>query len=275
VIRSLELAQRQARQLEERLQEATRLLRALTPPVGRGHRQYRDEEALRTAVEAILTEREVTGMLQVRWQREEQQQRRYCGRGRGGPNRETYTEVKVRYVITEVKRQEKVIEQSKQRQGWRVQVTNLPKRRWSMQATVLVYNGGWSVERDFHLLKDQPLGIQPLYVREEEQIVGMTRLLTLALRVLTLSEVQVRSGLADAEEEMRGLYEGQPNRATGQPTAVRWLKAISRMEITVTQVSLGQEVRWHLTELPPLLKRILKLLQLSPNLYTCLIKGAA
>ena len=275
VIRSLELAERQARQLEERLHEATRVLCALTPPVGRGHHQYREEEALRTAVEGILTEQNVVGLLQVSWQREEQQQTRYQGRGRGGPSRKTYTEVKVRYVITEVKRDEKAIEQSKQRQGWRVQVTNLPKRRWGLQATVLIYNGGWSVERDFHLLKDQPLGIQPLYVREGEQIVGMTRLLTLALRVLTLSEVQVRSGLADAEEELRGLYEGQPSRATGQPTAVRWLKAISRMEITVTQVSLGKEVRWHLTELPPLLQRILKLLRLSPNLYTCLTKGAA
>jgi len=275
VIRSLELAERQGRQLEERLQEASRLLRGLTPPVGRGHHQYREEEPLRTAIEAVLTEQEVAGLFQIRWQREEQQQTRYRGRGRGGANRETYTEVKVRYVITDVQRDEQAIEQSKRRQGWRVQVTNLPKRRWSLQATVLIYNGGWSVERDFHVLKDQPLGIQPLFVREEEQIMGMTRLLTLALRVLTLSEVQVRSGLADAEEELRGLYEGQPNRATGQPTAVRWLKAISRLEITVTQVTLGKETHWHLTELPPLLKRILKLLHLSPDLYTRLVKGMA
>ena len=131
------------------------------------------------------------------------------------------------------------------------------------------------MERDFHLLKDQPLGIQPLYVREEEQIIGMTRLLTLAVRVFTLSEVQVRSGLANAKEELRGLYEGQPKRSTGQPTAVRWLKAISRMEITATQVELGNKIQWHLTDLPPLLERIMELLQLSPDLYTRLVKGAA
>jgi len=40
---------------------------------------------------------------------------------------------------------------------------------------VLIYNGGWSLERDFHVLKDVPLGIRPLYVREEEQIIGLTR----------------------------------------------------------------------------------------------------
>jgi len=275
VVRSLELAKRQARQLDERLGEAIAALRALTPPVGRGHKQYREEEPLRAAVAAILEEHRVEGLLTVTWQREKKQQTRYRGSGRGGPGRPTYTTTKVRYVITAVQRNEAGIEQTKARQGWRVQVTNLPAARWSLREAVLLYNGGWSVERDFHLLKDQPLGIQPMFVREEEQIIGLTRLLTLALRVLTLSELQVRSGLAEAEEALSGLYEGQPTRATEYPTAGRCLKAINRMEITATRVEIGQDVQWHVTDLPPLLKRIIKLLHLSPTLYTRLTKTAA
>jgi transposase len=275
VIRSLELAKRQARQLEERLAEATAALRGLTPPVGRGHKQYREEEALRAAVAEVQQQHRVTGLLTVTWQREEQHKTRYRGSGRGGPGRPTYTTTQVRYGITEVERNEAAIDETKARQGWRVQVTNLPASRWSLRESVLLYNGGWSVERDFHLLKDQPLGIQPLFVREEEQIVGLTRLLTIALRVLTLSELQVRSGLSEAEEKLSGLYEGQPNRTTAYPTAGRCLKAISRMEITATRVASGEEVQWHLTDLPPLLKRIIKLLHLSPTLYTRLTKAAA
>jgi len=275
VIRSLELAKRQAKQLDERLREAEAVLRVLTPPVGRGHKQYREEEALRAAVAAIEDEHRVAGLLTVAWQLEAQRQSRYRGRGRGGPGRPTYTTTKVRYVITEVQGNEVAIEEAKARQGWRVQVTNLPVSRWSLREAVLLYNGGWSVERDFHLLKDQPLGIQPLFVREEEQIVGLTRLLTIALRVLTLSELQVRSGLSETEEALSGLYEGQPNRTTAYPTAGRCLKAISRMEITATRVESGEDVRWHVTDLPPLLKRILKLLHLSPTLYTRLTKAAA
>jgi transposase len=275
VIRSVELAERQAKQMEERLQEAAAELPRLTPPIGRGHKQYREEEDLRAAVVAVLERHRVVGLLSVTWQREEQQQTRYRGSGRGGPGRPTYTTTKIRYVLTAVQRDEAAIAQTKARQGWRVQVTNLPLLRWSLREAVLVYNGGWSVERDFHILKDQPLGIQPLFVREEEQIVGLTRLLTIALRVLTLSELQVRSGLAEAEEKLCGLYEGQPKRTTDHPTAARCLKAISRMEITVTRVEAGPHVQWHLSMLPPLLVRILKLLQLSPNLYTCLTKQAA
>jgi transposase len=165
VIRSLELAKRQAKQLDERLREAVAALRTLTPPVGRGHKQYREEDALRAAVAAVEEEHRVAGLLTIVWQREEQQQTRYRGRGRGGPGRPKYTTTKARYVITEVQCNEAAIEEAKAHQGWRVQVTNLPASRWSLREAVLLYNGGWSVERDFHLLKDQPLGIQPLFVR--------------------------------------------------------------------------------------------------------------
>lgn len=275
VIRSLDLAKRQAKQLDERLQEAAAELPTLTPAVGRGHKQYREEEALRAAVAAVLERHRVVDLLTVIWQREEQRQTRYRGSGRGGPGRPTYTTTKVRYAITAVQRNEAAIAQTKARQGWRVQVTNLPASRWSLREAVLLYNGGWSVERDFHLLKDQPLGIQPMYVREDEQIVGLTRLLTIALRVLTLSELQVRSGLAEADEGLSGLYEGQPKRTTEHPTAARCLKAISRMEITATRVAAVEQVQWHVTDLPSLLKRMLKLLHLSPTLYTRLTKQAA
>jgi transposase len=275
VVRALELAKRQAKQLEERLCEATTALRDLTPPVGRGHKQYREEEPLRAVVTAILEQHRVEGLLTILWEREEQHKTRYRGRGRGGPGRATYTTTKVRYVITKVQRNDAAIEQTKARQGWRVQVTNLPASGWSLRDAVLLYNGGWSVERDFHLLKDQPLGIQPMFVREDEQIDGLTRLLTIALRVLTLSELQVRSGLAEAEEALSGLYEGQPTRATEYPTAGRCLKAISRMEITATRVEIGEDIQWHVTDLPPLLKRIMKLLHLPPTLYTRLTEAAA
>ena len=137
-----------------------------------------------------------------------------------------------------------------------------------MQACVLIYNGGWSLERDFHVLKDVPLGIRPLYVREEEQIIGLTRLLTIALRLLTLFETTVREGLANAEEELKELYEGQPNRKTSCPTGTRMLKAIVRMGITLTHVIMGIDSRWYVSTLPALLLRILELVGLAPELYT-------
>lgn len=42
----------------------------------------------------------------------------------------------------------------------------------SLAQAVVHYRSGWCLERDFHLLEDHPLGISPLYVRRDDQIIG-------------------------------------------------------------------------------------------------------
>jgi transposase len=268
VVRSFAMAERQDKGLEERLERAAKEIAGLTPPVGRGQRQHRDEESLRVAVAGVLERYRVSDYLSVNWKREEQWEIRYEGRGRPRAGQPGYWEGEVRYQITEVTRRAEAIAEAKYRHGWRVQVTNLPKERFSIQACVLIYNGGWSLERDFHVLKDVPLGIRPLYVREEEQIIGLTRLLTIALRLLTLFEMTVRAGLATTGEELKGLYEGQPNRKTSRPTATRMLKAVARMGVTLTSIIVNEASCWHMSALPPLLLRILSLVGLPSTLYT-------
>jgi transposase len=268
IVRSFALAARQDKALEERLQRAIDEIKGLTPPPARGRRQYHDEEELTTAINAVLERYGVDDYLTVDWKREEKSQMRYKGRGRPRAGSPCDEEVSVRYQITEVTRKEEAIAQAKYRHGWRVQVTNMPKERASLPRCVLIYNGGWSLERDFHVLKDRPLGISPLYVREDDQIIGLTRLLTIALRLLTLLEMTVRASLAATQEDLAGLYEGQPKRKTSRPTATRMLKAITRMGITLTHVTVDGDSRWYVSPLPPLLIRILELMGLSPSIYT-------
>ena len=268
VVRSFALARRQDEGLEERLRHAAEEIRQLTPALGRGRQQCRDEATLRAAVAEVLERFRVTDCLLVSWEREQQRRKCYEGPGRPGPSRAWHWEVEVRYQVTEVQRLDAVIAEAKYRHGWRVQVTNLLKERLSLQECVLIYNGGWSLERDFHVLKDVPLGIRPLYVREDEQIIGLNQLLMIALRLLTLFELTTRAGLAKAGEELAGLYEGQPTRTTSRPTATRLLKAIARMGITLTHVITEDDSRWYVSALPALLLRILELIGLSPTLYT-------
>ncbi len=276
LVRSQALAQRQSAHYEQHLVKAEAALRALTPPPGRGKRQFRDETALRTAVAEVLKQHGVTGALQVRWQREVQEHTHYVGRGRGSAQRATQTHQQVRYVISEIERDEACIQAQQQHAGWRVQVTNIPSDRLSWARTVQWYGDGWCLERDFHLLKDRPLGIRPLYVRRDDQITGLTHLLTLALRLLSLVQTQVRRGLAQpGEEPLIGLYPQEPKRTTDQPTAARLLKAFARAEITLTRITLGTASHWHLTPLSVQLIRILAYLGLSPSIYTRLIENSS
>src|SRR5215471_17938459 len=90
----------------------------------------------------------------------------------------TRTQVQVRYALTDVQRHEDAIAARRHRLGGRVQVTNAPVDRLPLPQAVQHYRGGWSLERDFHLVKDLPLGLSPLFVWKSEQIIGLTRLLT-------------------------------------------------------------------------------------------------
>jgi transposase len=271
IIRSEALAQSQAAALERRMEKAEAAVRGLTPPPGPRRTQFKTGWELEQAVAAILTEHDVEGLLEVNWDREETSRTRYVGRGRSGPNRPKTTEWDIRYQITTVRRNDKAIQQRVARLGWQVQVTNSPASRLSLPDSQLTYRGGWCVERIFHLFKDKPLGIRPLFVWRDDQVQGLTHLVTLALRVLMLFEVLVRRGQDQSGEKLEGLYPGQPKRETDRPTAKRVLEAISRAQITLTQVESGDERRWHLSALPMLVRQVLGYIGLSHDVYTRLV----
>ena len=275
VVRSPTLAQRHQATLEKRLAAAEEELRALTPAPGRGKRQLRDEDTLQVAIARVLERHDVAGLLTATWERHETTVTCYVGRGRGGPDRPTRPQVQVRYALTDVQRNEEAIAARRHRLGWRVQVTNASVDRLPLPQAVRHYRGGWSLERDFHLVKDLPLGLHPLFVWKEEQIKGLTRLLTLALRLLTLLETQVRRGLEQTQEPLAGLYEGSPTRTTERPTGTRILKAFARAPLTLTRVEMGGGISWHLTPLSPLHEQLLRHLHLPTSLYTALADNSS
>lgn len=275
VVRSPTLAKRQQATLEKRLAAAEEELWALTPAPGRGKRQLRDEDTLQMAMARVLERHDVAGLLTATWERHETTMTGYVGRGRGSPDRPTRTQIQVRYALTGVQRNEEAIAARRHRLGWRVQVTNAPVDRLCLPQAVRHYRGGWSLERDFHLVKDLPLGLHPLFVWKEEQIKGLTRLLTLALRLLTLLETQVRRGLEQTQEALAGLYEGSPTRTTERPTGTRILKAFARAQLTLTCVERGVSISWHLTPLSPLHEQLLRHLHLPMSLYTALADNSS
>jgi transposase len=275
VVRSPTLAQRQQASLEKRLAAAEAELRALTPAPGRGKRQLRDGDTLQAAITGVLARHDVAGLLTPTWERHETTVTRYVGRGRGGPARPTRIENRVRYALTGVQRNEEVIAARRHRLGWRVQVPNAPVDRLPLPQAVRHYRSGWSLERDFHLVKDLSLGLSPLFVWKSEQITGLTRLLTLALRLLTLLETQVRRGLEQMHEPVAGLYEGSPTRTTERPTGTRILQAFARAQITLTHVRLGRSTCWYLTPLSPLHEQLLRHLCLPTSLYTALVYNSS
>ncbi|HOT90851.1 MAG TPA: hypothetical protein PLJ78_04010 [Anaerolineae bacterium] len=104
------------------------------------------------------------------------------------------------------------------RVGLQLQVTNAPEARLTLPQATAAYRDEWHLDHDFHRLKDRPVGLSPLFAWRDDQIRGLTRLLALALRLLTLLETQVAQGLAADAQRLSSLYEGQPQRTTARPS---------------------------------------------------------
>jgi transposase len=267
VIRSESLLKSQAAGLAKRLKSAIQELQALTPEPGRGRRQYRDEKSLQEAVNQVIEKHRVGDLLEVEWQIEEQREMRFVGRGRGGADRKQQETITQRIQITSVKRKKAAIAANCKRLGWRAQLTNAPLNI-SLNQCVNLYRANWRGERNYSRLKSEPIGIDPIYVHKDDQIIGLTRLLTLAARAESIIEWEVERGLKSEEKKMKGLYAGQPQQATATPTAVAMLEAISRSEITLTKMESQDQTNWYLTPLPELLLDVLRYLHLPSTLYT-------
>jgi transposase len=259
VVHSKQYAEAQQRGLQQRLQHAEAALVALTPPRGRGRRQFTAPEPLREAAQALVEKYRVQGLLTVRLQTEvhRRQVRRY------GPHPARVAEER-RYVLR-VQRNEAAIQAQERTLGWRCYVTNAPRRQLPLARGVQVYADEWLVERNCHRLKGRPLSLSPLWVTREDHAVGLTRLLTLALRVLTLVEYEVRQQLKAQQRTLTGLFPGQATRQTNQPTTERLLKAFDNIALII--IRKGQRVERYLTALSPLQKDILRLLKCPVSWY--------
>jgi len=261
IVRSKALAEAKEQCLEARLAQAEAAILALTPPPGRGKRQFDDPQALQQAIEALLIRYKVADFLAVQSERQvtTRQLRAYGGR----PAR---TEEKVRYQV-QVTRREEAIEQAKQRLGWRVYATNSRAEQLSLTAAVLAYRDQYLVERSFARLKGTLLALLPLYVQRDDHAKGLIHLLTIALRALVIIEFVARRSLAEEQATLSGLYAGNPQRRTARPTAESLLDAFDNITLFIRCNAAGEIVEQHLTPLNDVQVRILGLLGLSRDIY--------
>ena len=171
-----------------------------------------------------------------------------------------------RHATVEVRVDEEALESAVRRLGWRIYSTNQPVEQLSLEQAVLAYRSEYLVERSLGRLKGRPLSLTPMYVQRDDHATGLIRLLSIALRVLTLVEFVVRRQLAAEGATLVGLYAGNAKRETARPTAERLLEAFQ--EVTLTVVEGVHHVYRHLTALSPLQERILELLGFSSRVYT-------
>jgi len=259
VVRSVRHAEAAEAALRARVAKAKTQVEALNRR-GRGRRRFEEVETLRQAVNDIVQRHRVEDFLWLRYD-----QRTTTRPVRAYKERPAYVQ-EAHHATVEVRVDEQALESAVRRLGWRIYSTNQPAKQLSLEQAVLAYRSEYLVERSLGRLKGRPLSLTPMYVQRDDHATGLIRLLSIALRVLTLVEFVVRRQLAAEGATLAGLYAGNAKRETARPTAERLLEAFQ--EVTLTVVEGVHQVYRHLTALSPLQERILELLGFSSRVYT-------
>lgn len=258
---SLSYAQAQRSRLETRLASAEQALLSLTEGK-QGKRYPKSREEVETAVEEVLEKYKLQGLLHIEIQQQQQtrQVRAYAAK----PARRETT---LRFHL-HVTRDEAALKGLERRLGWRVFVTNQPAEQLPLAQVIRVYRQQHRVESGIARLKGRPLALTPMFLQRDDHIRGLIHLLSIALRVLTLTEHVVREALAAQGEELQGLYAGQPKRSTARPRAETLLAAFKG--ITLSIITLEGNIMRHITDLSPPQQRILDLLGFPKSIYDSL-----
>jgi len=251
VIRSMGQVKSQQASLQARLKRAQAEVDALNEHK-QGKKIYRDVASLRQKVAAIQKRHKVSGLF-----REAYELRERITSPQGKPKPVAWVQLQPDAAA---------IQQAEARLGWRVYATNQPQEQLSLQQAILAYRNEYVVERGFGRLKGKPLTLTPMYLQDDQRATGLVRLLSLGLRLLTLLEFSVRQHLGQAEETLSRVYAGNPKRATARPSAELLLEAFEH--ITLSVITLGQQVHRHLTPLTGTQLKILQFLDLPPTIYT-------
>jgi transposase len=264
VVYSPQHAAAQEKGLQQRLTRALDELHALTPPPGRGRRQFTDETQLRAQAQSILKRQRVDGLITLTYKLEiiQKSKRAYAGQP-------AHTQETQRFVLT-ARRNTPAIRAQIQHLGWRAFVTNASRRDLPLQAAIQAYRDEFLIERNFARLKGRTLSLCPLCLKRDDHVIGLTRLLTLAARVLSVVEFQARQKLQKLKRTLTGLVPGQPKRATALPTAERLLESFDQIILTVAHVG-NRILHLTVTPLSKLQQDILFLLNCPSTLYIQLV----
>lgn len=255
VVRSLAWAEQQATGLATRLSNATQDIERLNERK-RGKRRLKEAE-LKAACEKIVTQTNLQDVL--RWEVVATKRKAVCG-GKTGAR----PEWEVRYEVDL-----EALTRAQQRMGWRVYATNQPKSESPLNQVVAAYREQYQIERGFRRLKGRPLGLEPLYISNERRLEGLVELLTIALRLLCLTEFVARRRLKQESQvedrKLRGLYAYQPGRGVENPTSEAMLEAFKGLKLMIIEVEGKRYAR--ITPLNAVQKRILTLLGFSSEVY--------
>jgi transposase len=188
VVRSLACAARQEKPLRQRVTRAVTALNALAERQ-QGKPRVPDAATAGQAAAAILAQHRVAGLVTVTVTTAVHA---YVKRRYGTRPATTVRSERVRVGAT---CEEAPLAHAVRRLGWRVSATNHAAEAVSRAQGVAASRREYLIEQGFGRLKGRAWSLTPLFLRDEQRVVALSCLLSIALRVLVLMPCVVRRHL--------------------------------------------------------------------------------
>ncbi len=227
-------AESQIKSLEKRVEKAEQELKNFNTRK-QGKKVYSSENELSIICKNILKKNKVENIVQynIKTQTTEKHIRAYKNKPARSETNTTFT--------VDVTIDKDTLENSKKKAGWRVYATNSPDEKFTLSGCVKIYRKEYIIEHCFKHLKCKPLHLLPLYLHRDDRIKGLINLLTLALSAIRIIEYKIHSGLNESNKKLKGLYPGNPQRATQTPSAQLVLKNFNEKYHTTVTPSVQNE----------------------------------
>jgi transposase len=139
----------------------------------------------------------------------------------------------------------------------------------SLTQGVAASRSEYLIAQRFGRLTGRTLSLTPRCLRDEQRVVALICLLSIALRVLVLMPCGARRHLPQAGATLTGISPGQPGRQTAQPTTEMMLGAWRG--VTLSRIKIDGKRLSHLTPLHTVQKRILALMEVPLEIYDALV----
>jgi transposase len=223
--------------------------------------QDKDEQNAQAFVDNLLEKNRLKGLLDVQiiYAEPENDLKRSKG-GKGGVKKEVIPlSIKVQPVT-------QAIEQAKSYMGWRAYGTNAPFDRLPPTQVLKCYRDQFRIEHQFHRLLTKTTDLLPIYLKDEERIKALIRILILALQFVCIIQHTTRQTLSEGNLVLTDIVPGNKGRKVENPTAEALLKRFKNISITNVKIA-KEEQTAILTHFDPVHQIILNILPSPDDLY--------
>lgn len=149
-----------------------------------------------------------------------------------------------------------MINRQRRKKGWQVYGSNAPVEKVSAADLVMTYRNQYRIEHIFDYLINRDTGLLPLFLKKENRVKGLIRLLMVAMRFSCLTQNIVREALLAEKEELGELYAGNKGRKTNRPTTPMILRAMRGISVVFMEFNEQRIIK--MSDLTPIQVSILK-----------------